>query len=282
MNLRLKITLASAIVCPLLFAETIAIIGGTGSTGPALIPYAALIDSEGGVHPLSNMPFSPGNPNDQNSIASVAMNSSGMSIMVGHQGTGGTGGGGEYIGLVDPAGNVQVFASSSGGLELLTCAINASGNGICAGTDGSARGFRVDPVGNLTPFTPGGTGGFGTIDMNDTGLAVTGGNGIGRLGFLLPAPNSVALQSLGFINNISSVSTNSSGYSILASDTGVCELFDQNGVALHINNAGSAFNSVSLNNVKIALIGGASGAAPFANRIDATTPIKIDLNLGFL
>ncbi|HAB98802.1 MAG TPA: hypothetical protein DCE71_03160, partial [Parachlamydiales bacterium] len=62
-------------------------------------PYAALVDSSGGIFPLSNLPTG----DTFNSIQSVSINSSAQSILVGHFGAAGVGGGG-----------YEAFVSSSG------------------------------------------------------------------------------------------------------------------------------------------------------------------------
>lgn len=143
------------------------IIGGqdqTGSTPPA---YAALVSSSGSVTPLTLT----GGMTTNGIVNTVAINAFGNGILGGQDFTGSQP---AYAALVSPSGSVTPLALTGGGIatsgEILSVAIDASGNGILGGQDqtGSQPAYAAlfTSSGAVIPLTF--TGGMATSGWIDS------------------------------------------------------------------------------------------------------------------
>lgn len=230
--------------------KTIGIIAGNDSTPSS---YVALINSAGVVSAPLSAPAT--------MLNAVSMNASGMSAIGGSQQPNAQG----YIGLISPTGDVRSTILSNF-TEIFSCEINAAGYSVYASAPGNPVAFRADPQGNISNYSAPTTGGFGKAAINDSGLAVFGGNGpmVGSGGALLPGPNSVVdpIFLNAFFTDITDAAINAFGFSILGGNTPICYIYDSAGINIaSISLPGGATSSLAINNSNTTLISSLNGAA---------------------
>ena len=263
----MTLTLLSGIGTPLCGADTVGIIGGTGSP-----TYAGFISSEG------FFPFPTGSNLPANGwINSVAINNAGLGLVGGSDNTGPA-----YAALVSSQGTLLQLSGGrlpANGL-INSVAINNAGLGLIGGynSTGPAYAALVSSQGALTQLSGGSLpadGAINSVALNNAGLGLIGGyNSTGPAYAALVSSQGLLLQLSGgsFPANgvIISVAINNAGVGLIGGGnrTGpvYAALVSSLGHLLQLSGGGlpadGLINSVAINNAGVGLIGGQDNAGP--------------------
>lgn len=235
----------------------LALIGGQGSA-----PYAAFIDSDLSVSPLSGLP-------PTGVTFRVAINSSGQGLI------GGTNGLDAYAALVSPSGTVRSIPGLIAPGEIYTVAINSSGRGIIGGGHLDTNvpyAALISPGGTATPLSALPASGliYG-VAIEESGRGIVG--GIGPLNSAYAA----LVSRTGTVTPIAGLPANGGIFWVAVNDSGTRFIGGKDNTSVYaafVTPHGSLapisglppglLYSVAINNAGAGIIGGSSSTLPYA------------------